>query len=160
MQITQDAVVSIHYRLTDRKGEVLDTSEGREPLAYLHGRGNLISGLEKELEGKEAGDKFNITIQPEDPYGTRNDNLVRQVPRNAFKDVEDLQPGMRFQSKSEEGTEIFTVAKIEDEHVTIDGNHPLAGEALTFDIEVTNVRKATAEELSHGHMHGPGGHAH
>ena len=160
MQITENAVVSIHYKLTDKAGEVLDTSEGREPLAYLHGRGNLIPGLEKELEGKKEGDKFNVTIPPEDAYGTRNDNLVRQVPRDAFKDVQDLQTGMRFQSKTEQGTEIFTVAKIEDQHVTIDGNHPLAGEALTFDVEITEVRDATPEELSHGHVHGPGGHDH
>jgi len=160
MQITQNSVVSIHYKLTDQTGEILDTSEGREPLAYLHGRGNLIPGLEKELEGKATGDKFNITVPPEDAYGTRDDNLVRQVPRTAFKDVKELEPGMRFQSKTEQGTEIFTVAKIEAEHVTIDGNHPLAGEPLTFDVEVTEVREATAEELSHGHVHGPGGHNH
>ena len=122
--------------------------------------GNLISGLENELEGKKEGDKFKITIPPEEAYGQRNQDLVRQVSRAAFKDVKDLQPGMRFQSKTERGTEVFTVEKVEDEKVTIDGNHPLAGEALTFDVEVTGVREATEEEVSHGHVHGPGGHHH
>jgi FKBP-type peptidyl-prolyl cis-trans isomerase SlyD len=153
MQIKQNSVVSIHYKLTDKSGEVLDTSEGREPLAYLHGRGNLIPGLEKELEGKETGDKFNVTIE-------RNDALVRKVPRTAFKDVTDLQPGMRFQSKTEQGTEVFTVSKVENDQVTVDGNHPLAGEDLTFDVEVADVREATEEEVSHGHIHGPDGHDH
>jgi FKBP-type peptidyl-prolyl cis-trans isomerase SlyD len=160
MQIKQNSVVSIHYKLTDKSGEVLDTSEGREPLAYLHGRGNLIPGLEKELEGKETGDKFNVTIEAKDAYGERNDALVRKVPRTAFKDVTDLQPGMRFQSKTEQGTEVFTVSKVENDQVTVDGNHPLAGEDLTFDVEVADVREATEEEVSHGHIHGPDGHDH
>lgn len=160
MQITKNAVVSIHYSLTDKSGEVLDTSQGGKPLAYLHGRGNLIHGLEKELEGKEEGDKFNITIPPEEAYGTRDENLVRQVPRSAFKDVEDLEPGMHFRSKTESGTETFTVIKIEDEKVTVDGNHPLAGETLTFEVEVNGVRQATDEEVSHGHVHGSDEHDH
>jgi FKBP-type peptidyl-prolyl cis-trans isomerase SlyD len=160
MQITKNAVVAIHYTLTDKSGAVLDTSQGREPLEYLHGRGNLIHGLEKELEGKQEGDKFNITVPPEEAYGTRDENLVRPLSRKAFKDVEDLTPGMRFQSKTESGTETFTVTKIDDEKVTVDGNHPLAGEPLTFAVEVSGVREATAEELSHGHVHAPGGHDH
>lgn len=160
MQITKNAVVSIHYTLTNKSDDILDTSQGREPLAYMHGRGNLIPGLEKELEGKKEGDKFNITIPPEEAYGQRNQNLLKQVSRSAFKDVKDLQPGMRFQSKTEKGTEVFTVAKVEAEKVTLDGNHPLAGEALTFDVEVTGVREATDEEVSHGHIHGPGVHDH
>jgi FKBP-type peptidyl-prolyl cis-trans isomerase SlyD len=160
MNITQNKVVSIHYTLTDKSGEILDTSKGRGPLAYLHGRGNLITGLEKELEGKKEGDKLNITVPPEEAYGARDENLIRQVPRSAFKEVEDLQPGMRFQSKTESGTEIFTVSKVEDEKVTIDSNHPLAGEALTFDVKVADVREATEEEVSHGHVHEPGGHNH
>jgi FKBP-type peptidyl-prolyl cis-trans isomerase SlyD len=160
MQITINAAVSIHYTLTDKSGEVLDTSDGGEPLSYLHGRGNLIPGLEKELEGKEEGAKFNITIPPEEAYGIRDDNLVRKVSRSSFKEIQDLQPGMQIQSKNENGAEIFTITKIKDDEVTIDGNHSLADETLTFDIEVTAVREATEEELSHGHVHGPDGHNH
>ena len=160
MQIKTNAVVSIHYTLTDKSGEVLDTSDGQEPLAYLHGRGNLISGLEKELEGKEEGDKLNVTIPPEDAYGIRDEQLVRKVSRSSFKDIQDLQPGMQFQSQSDHGVEIFTITKIEGNEVTIDGNHALADVALTFDVEVTEIREATEEELAHGHVHGPGGHHH
>jgi len=160
MQIKTDAIVSIHYTLTDKAGEVLDTSDGQEPLAYLHGRGNLIPGLEKELEGKEKGAKFNITIPPEQGYGIRDESLVQQVSRDVFKDIQDLETGMSFQSNTENGAQIFTVIKIEDDKITIDGNHTLAGVTLTFDIEVTGVREATEEELSHGHVHEPGKHAH
>ena len=160
MQIKTNAVVSIHYTLTDKSGEVLDTSDGQEPLAYLHGRGNLISGLEKELEGKEEGDKLNVTIPPEDAYGIRDEQLVRKVSRSSFKDIQELQPGMQFQSQSDNGVEIFTITKIEGNEVTIDGNHALADVALTFDVEVTEIREATEEELAHGHVHGPGGHHH
>ena len=160
MQIKTNAVVSIHYTLTDKSGEVLDTSDGQEPLAYLHGRGNLIPGLEKELEGKEEGDKLNVTIPPEDAYGIRDEQLVRKVSRSSFKDIQDLQPGMQFQSQSDNGVEIFTITKIEGNEVTIDGNHALADVALTFDVEVTEIREATEEELAHGHVHGPGGHHH
>ena len=160
LQITANAVVSINYTLTDLKGEVLDTSDGKEPLAYLHGRGHLIPGLEKELEGKETGAKINVTIPPEEAYGIRNEDLVRKVSRSAFKEFQDLKTGMQFHSKTENGFEVYTITKIEGEEVTIDGNHPLANETLTFDVEVTGVREATEEELSHGHVHGPEGHHH
>ena len=160
LQITTNAVVSIHYTLTDKTGEVLDTSAGQEPLAYLHGRGNLIPGLEKELEGKEKGVKLTVTVPPEEAYGIRDENLVRKVSRSSFKEIQDLQTGMQFQSKAGDDIEIYTVTKIEGEEVTIDGNHSLADETLTFDVEVTAVREATEEELSHGHVHGPDGHNH
>jgi len=160
MQITKNAVVSIHYKLTDDSGELLDTSEGQEPLAYLHGRGNLIPGLEKELEGKTEGDKFNITVPPEEAYGTRDEKLIRQVSKSSFKGVDDLQPGMQFQSQSENGVEVFTIIKIENDNITIDGNHILAGKALTFDVEVTGIRESTEEENTHGHVHGPEEHHH
>ena len=160
MQIKTDVVVSIHYTLTDKTGEVIDTSDGQEPLAYLHGRGNLISGLEKELEGKENGAKLNVTVPPEEAYGIRDEKLTRKVSRSSFKDIEDLQEGMQFQSKTENGIEIFTVTSVEGENVTIDGNHALADETLTFDVEITNIREATEEELAHGHVHGSEGHHH
>lgn len=160
MQITTNAVVSIHYTLTDKSGEIIDTSDGREPLAYLHGRGNLIPGLEKELEGKEKGNKLSVTVPPEEAYGMRDESLIREVSREAFKDIEDLQPGMQFQSQSERGVEVFTITKIENDKITIDGNHSLAGETLSFDVEIKDVRPATKEEVTHGHVHGPEGHHH
>jgi FKBP-type peptidyl-prolyl cis-trans isomerase SlyD len=160
MQITTNAVVAIHYTLTNKGGEVLDTSDGREPLAYLHGRGNLIPGLEKELEGKEKGNKISVTVPPEEAYGIHDENLIREVSRDAFKDIEELQPGMQFQSQSEKGIDVFTITKIEGDNITIDGNHALAGETLSFEVEVTDVREATEEEVTHGHVHGPEGHHH
>lgn len=157
MQVTTNAVVSIHYKLTNSSGgEVLDSSEGREPLAYLHGRGNIIPGLEKELEGKEAGAKLSVTVPPEKAYGVHDESLIRQVSREAFKGIDDLQTGMQFQSQSEKGIEVFTVTNIEGDQITIDGNHSLAGMTLSFDVEIMDVRVATDEEITHGHVHGPG----
>ena len=123
MQAVQDKVVTIHYKLTDRNGELLDSSEGQDPLAYLHGRGNIISGLENALSGKSTGDKLNVTIPPEEAYGVRDEGLVRVLSRSAFKDVDELETGMRFQTDSEQGVQIFTVTEIEGDQVTIDGNH-------------------------------------
>lgn len=160
MQIITNAVVSIHYTLKDKNGEVIDTSDGQEPLAYLHGRGNLIPGLEKELEGKEKGAKINVTVPPEEAYGIRDEKLVRTVSRTSFEGIEDLQKGMQFQSKTENGIEVITVTNIEGDVVTIDGNHALADETLTFDVEITDIREATEEELAHGHVHGPDEHHH
>ena len=160
MQATQDKVVTIHYTLTDKGGDIIDSSIGQEPLSYVHGRGNIIRGLENALEGKKAGEKLQVTVQPEDAYGIKDDSLVMQVPRNAFKDVDNLEPGMRFQIKKNEGVQIVMVTEIGETEVTVDGNHPLAGEELNFEVEVTEVRDATKEELSHGHVHGPGGHDH
>jgi len=160
VQATQDKVVTIHYTLTDQEGEVLDSSVGEQPLSYLHGRGNIIIGLEKALEGKKAGEKLQVTVPPDEAYGTVNEALVMQIPRTAFKDVDNLEPGMRFQVQGNEGVQVVTVTDIGESDVTVDGNHPLAGEELTFDVEITEVREATQEELSHGHVHGPGGHEH
>jgi FKBP-type peptidyl-prolyl cis-trans isomerase SlyD len=160
VQATQDKVVTIHYTLTDREGEVLDSSVDEQPLSYLHGRGNIIIGLEKALEGKKAGEKLQVTVPPDEAYGTVNEALVMQIPRTAFKDVDNLEPGMRFQVQGNEGVQVVTVTDIGESDVTVDGNHPLAGEELTFDVEITEVREATQEELSHGHVHGPGGHEH
>lgn len=160
MKIAQDKVVSIHYVLRDKEGEVLDNSEEHGPLAYLHGHGNIIPGLEKELMGKESGDKLHVTVAPEDAYGIHDESLIKEVSPDMFKDVDDFQEGMQFQAQTEQGMQIFTVTAIEPDKITIDGNHPLAGEELTFDVEVTEVREATSEELEHGHVHGPHGHHH
>jgi FKBP-type peptidyl-prolyl cis-trans isomerase SlyD len=160
MLISPDKVVLIHYTLTDEAGKVLDSSSGGEPLAYLHGQGNIISGLESALNGRQAGDKLNVRVEPADGYGVRDEELVQQVPRRQFGGA-DLQPGMQFNAQTSQGhTRVVTVKRISGDMVTVDGNHPLAGEVLNFDVEVKGVREATQEELDHGHVHGPGGHHH
>lgn len=159
MLIAERCVAYFHYTLTNNRGEVLDTSDGREPLAYLHGSGNLIPGMEKALAGKRVGDKFQVTIAPEDGYGVRNDRLVEVMPMSAFDGVK-VQSGMRFQAESSQGPMLVRVTKVEGDQATVDGNHELAGETLHFAVEITKVRDATLEELSHGHVHGPGGHHH
>jgi FKBP-type peptidyl-prolyl cis-trans isomerase SlyD len=157
MQIAQDAVASIHYTLTDDSGNKLDASEGT-PLAYLHGNGNLIPGLERELEGKSAGDKLKVKIAAADAYGEYDKSLVQRVPRRALKGVGDLRVGMQLHTQSAHGVRAVTVTQIVGDMVTIDANHPLAGQTLNFDVEIAEVRAATEEELAHGHVHGPGGH--
>ncbi len=159
MTIVKDKVVLIDYTLTDVKGEIIDTSDGREPLAYLHGNGHLIPGLEKELEGKVIGDKLDVSIDPKEGYGPRNEELVREVPLANFPEGQ-VQPGMQFQAKSEQGAMVFTVIEVRKETVLIDGNHPLAGVTLNFKVEIKEIREATKEEIEHGHVHGPGGHQH
>jgi FKBP-type peptidyl-prolyl cis-trans isomerase SlyD len=160
MQISDKKVVSIHYTLTNDKGEVLDSSSGKEPLSYLHGNKNIIIGLENALAGKDVGAKFNITVPPEEAYGIHNESLIQVIPKNVFQGIENIEAGMQFQAKSEQGVQIVTVTKVDGDKITVDGNHALAGETLTFDVEVTDIREATKEELQHGHVHGPGGHAH
>jgi FKBP-type peptidyl-prolyl cis-trans isomerase SlyD len=160
MLIAPEKVVLIHYTLKNDSGETLDSSSGGDPLAYLHGQGNLIPGLEKALEGKQAGDKLSVSVGPGDGYGQRDDKLVQQVPRRQFGGA-NVQPGMQFHAQTSQGqTRVVTVTNIVGDMVTVDGNHPLAGENLHFDVEVTEVRDASAEELEHGHVHGPGGHHH
>jgi FKBP-type peptidyl-prolyl cis-trans isomerase SlyD len=160
MEITQQRVVTIHYTLTNDAGEVLDSSRGAEPLAYLHGAGNIIPGLENALAGKRAGDKLSVRVEPAQGYGERDDRLVQHVPRRAFQGIAEIQPGMSFHAESSNGPMRVTVTRVAGDMVTVDGNHPLAGEPLNFDVEVADVRAATEEELSHGHVHGPGGHHH
>ena len=160
MQITKDAVALIHYTLTDDEGTKLDSSEGGEPLAYIHGNGNLIPGLERELEGKSAGDKLSVKIAPADAYGEYDKALVQRVPRRALKGINNIYVGLQLHAQSEHGTRAVTVTQVAGDMVTIDGNHPLAGKNLNFDVEIAAVRTATEEELSHGHVHGPGGHHH
>jgi len=160
MQIADQTVVSFHYTLTDDQGTVIDSSSGREPLTYLHGTGQIVPGLEKVMAGRAAGDQFKVDVAPEEGYGVRHPELEQQVPREAFQGVEDIQPGMQFQGRGPQGVINVTVTKVEDGVVHIDGNHPLAGQTLHFDVEVTDVREATAEEQQHGHAHGPGGHEH
>ncbi len=160
MQVAKDKVVAIDYTLTDDEGNVLDSSVGREPLAYLHGWGNIIPGLEKALEGKQAGDNLTVRVPAAEAYGERDDSLTQQVPRELFMGVDELEVGMRFQAQTNQGVQIVTITEIYGDVVTVDGNHPLAGKPLNFEINVVEVRDATAEELAHGHVHGPGGHDH
>jgi len=150
----------MEYTLTGSDGTNLDTSEGQEPLAYIQGTGNLIPGLESALEGKAAGDHLEVSLPPEEGYGVRDDSLMQTIAREQFEGVEDLQVGMQFEARDDEGEQVVTIVKIEEEVVTVDGNHPLAGEILNFNVDVVEVRDATSEELEHGHVHGPGGHHH
>jgi FKBP-type peptidyl-prolyl cis-trans isomerase SlyD len=156
MQISKHKVASIHYTLTDNSGKILDSSAGREPLTYIQGIGNLIPGMEEGLEGKLKGDKFNLKVNPEKGYGVKNDKMVQKVPRSAFGG-QDVKVGMQFQTN--QGS-VVTVTEVGLAEITVDGNHPLAGVELNFAVEVMEIRNATADEISHGHVHGPGGHHH
>jgi FKBP-type peptidyl-prolyl cis-trans isomerase SlyD len=160
MQIAADSVVLIHYTLKDDDGEVLDSSAGGEPLAYIQGHGNLVSGLEKALEGKAQGNRIAVTLAPAEGYGARNEALVQRVPKRSLQRTGEIRKGMQFQAQTDEGMRVFTVTTVVGDMVTLDGNHPLADQTLHFDVEVVEVRTATSEELEHGHVHGPGGHHH
>ena len=160
MQIANDKVVMIHYTLTNDEGDLLDSSKDQDPLAYLHGFGNIIPGLEKALTGRSIGDTFKIEIAPEDGYGVRDNEMVQSVPRSAFEGVDEIEPGMQFQAQSPDGIQLVTVIDIDGDEVILDGNHPMAGITLHFDVEVNDIREATREELEHGHVHGAGGHHH
>jgi FKBP-type peptidyl-prolyl cis-trans isomerase SlyD len=160
MEIAKNTVVSIHYTLTNNDGEVIDSSQGQEPLTYLHGMRNIIPGLENALEGKTSGDSLKVSIPPNEAYGERIDELTQIVPRAAF-DGATLELGMQFRAEGDNHQPvIFTIIDINGDDITIDGNHPLSGETLHFDVEVLTVRAATGEEVAHGHVHGAGGHHH
>lgn len=157
MQITNNTAVSFHYTLTNNDGEVLDSSVGAEPLLYLHGAGNIIPGLEAALVGKVAGDKLNVAIPPEDAYGVVDENMKQVVSIKMFEGM-DVEVGMQFHADVTYGSGVITITEINGDDVTIDGNHPLAGEHLNFDVEIVDVRPATADEIAHGHIHGAGCH--
>jgi FKBP-type peptidyl-prolyl cis-trans isomerase SlyD len=154
MQVEKNKVVEIDYTLKDDDGQLLDSSEGRDPLSYIQGVGNLIPGVESALEGKSAGERVQIIVPPESGYGVRDDSLVLSIERDKFSEVGDLQEGARFRMETQKGPVIFTVLKVGDSEVLVDGNHPLAGMSLNFDITIQSVREATSEELDHGHVHG------
>ena len=156
MPIATDDVVTIHYTLKDDTDKVIDSSSGGEPLAYLHGHGNIVPGLERELAGKSVGERLTVRVPAAEGYGEYDRALVQKVPRRALKGIANLKVGMRLQA----GHQAVTVTHIGGDMVTLDGNHPLAGKSLNFDIEITAVREATQEELEHGHVHGPGDHHH
>lgn len=160
MNIAKDHVVSFHFTLKNDKGEVLESSNGQEPLVYLHGAKNIVPGLEEALTGKTKGDKLQVVLPPEKAYGQRDERLVQKVPRSEFPEPDKLQPGLQFQATHPDGVMVFTVISVDQNEVVVDGNPELAGQSLHFDIEVIDVRAATQEELDHGHVHGPGGHHH
>ena len=162
MQVAKNKVVSIDYTLTSPEGEILDTSKGADPLTYLHGVNFLISGLERALEGKSTGDAFKAVVPPDQGYGEHDAELVETLPRSVFGGMQgrDIRVGMAFQGRTEAGLREVKVVAVDADTVTIDANHALAGKTLHFSVNVVDVRDATAEEISHGHVHGPDGHHH
>jgi FKBP-type peptidyl-prolyl cis-trans isomerase SlyD len=159
-KIAANMAVEIHYTLTDGAGETVDSSRDAEPLPYIHGTEALVEGLEKELDGKSVGDKIKTSVSPAEGYGEVNPELTQSVPRELFQFDGDIEIGMRFEAEAENGVELVTVIGLDDKTITIDANHPLAGETLNFDVEIISIREATSEELEHGHVHGAGGCGH
>jgi len=160
MNIGAEKVVLINYTVTDNNGNLIDTSEGGEPLAYLHGYGNIIPGLEKALEGMKAGDKFTVEISPSEGYGEHRPEMIQTLPRSAFHGIDEVEVGMVFHAEGPQGPVEVTVTAVGDQGVTIDGNHPLAGRILKFEGSVVEVRDASAEEIAHGHAHHGDHHHH
>jgi FKBP-type peptidyl-prolyl cis-trans isomerase SlyD len=160
MQIEARKVVTLNYTLTDNNGNVIDQSNDSS-FAYLHGANNIIPGLENALTGKTAGDALNVAVEPAEGYGERDPAKTQSVPREMFPQDADIEVGMQFHAQGPNGeTLVVTVAAVEEDTITVDGNHPLAGVPLNFAVEVMEVRDASPEELDHGHVHGPGGHDH
>ncbi|EJK2107355.1 peptidylprolyl isomerase [Vibrio cholerae] len=160
MKIEKNTVASLAYQLTIEDGVVVDQSTVDAPLDYLHGHNNLITGLERELEGKLAGDKFTVTIAPEDAYGEHNEDLVQRVPADVFQGVDELEVGMRFLADTDQGPIPVEITEVDGDEVVVDGNHMLAGQSLTFTVEVVAVRAATEDEIAHGHIHQAAGCGH
>jgi len=159
VQIAAKKAVSIEYTLKDSAGKVLDSSQGRAPLTYLHGANSIVPGLEKALEGKAEGDSVEVTVPPEEGYGARDERLVRNLPMRRLPNGHAA-VGARFQVQTEHGPQVLTVRAVRGDYAQVDGNHPLAGATLCFSVKIVAVRDATEEELAHGHVHGPGGHSH
>jgi FKBP-type peptidyl-prolyl cis-trans isomerase SlyD len=159
MEIAKDHAVRFHYTLTDDEGQVLDDSRQAGPLGYLHGHDNIIPGLERAMTGHEAGDEFEVTVEAEEAYGQRDEELVEKVSASLFEGVDDVEVGMQFRAQGDDGEQLVTVVEVQGDEVTIDANHPLAGERLNFAVEITEVRPATESELRHGHVHS-GEHEH
>ncbi len=161
MLITNQHVVAIDYTLSNDAGEVIDSSAGAETLVYLHGASNIIAGLENALAGKAVGDELEVSIEPEDAYGEYSAELITNLGREMFEGVEDLEVGMQFHASAPDGgMQIVTIRDVDGDQVTIDGNHPLAGQQLNFKVKVVSIRAASEEEIAHGHVHGEGGHQH
>lgn len=160
-QVADGTVVSFHYTLTKANGDVLDSSSGGDPMDYLHGGQNIVPGLERQMTGKKAGDKFAAVVAPAEGYGERQGPGPQPVPRSALGGMKDISPGDQFAAEAPNGDVMpVWVAKVEGDTIYMDRNHPLAGETLHFAIEVVSIREASAEEREHGHPHGPDGHHH
>lgn len=160
LNISKNSVVALHYTLTDDQNKILDSSSEKDPLIYLHGSGGIIPGLEKALEGRNPGDKLKVTVPPEEAYGVRDEGRIQSVLKSEFEDGDQIEVGMCFQVNTPKEPLMLTVIEVKDSEVIVDGNHPLAGLTLHFDVEVSEVRTATDQELSHGHVHGHHGHDH
>ena len=160
MTLEKNTVVEFHYTLRSESGDELDSSRARQPMAYLHGAGNIIPGLEKAMEGRAAGDRFEVTVSPEEAYGMRNEGNVQRIPLKHLGKIPRPRPGQVLNLQTQQGPVQVTVVKVGRFNVDVDGNHPLAGQVLNFEVEIVSLREATEEELSHGHAHGPGGHQH
>ncbi len=160
MKIAEKHVVTLNYTLKDNDDNIIDKSEDGS-FCYLHGASNIIPGLENALTGKASGDELSVSVAPEEGYGPRDDARIQEVPRDAFPPDQSIEPGMQFNAEGPDGQAVMvTIAKVEGDSVTVDGNHPLAGVTLNFDVTIADIREASAEELEHGHVHGPGGHQH
>ena len=160
MQITKDTVVRFNYTLKNDEDEVIERSSAQEPTAYLQGHGGMIRGVQLALEGKQAGDTFNVSVEPQDGYGERRDNSIQSVPVKHLMGAKKWRPGMIATVHTEKGQHQVSIVKVGKFMAKVDTNHPLAGQTLHFDIEIVDVRAATQEEISHGHAHGAGGHHH
>jgi FKBP-type peptidyl-prolyl cis-trans isomerase SlyD len=157
MTIQENKVVSFHYTLTNQDGEQIESSRDQQPMTYLHGGNNIIPGLEKAMAEKSVGDEFQVTVEAAEAYGERNEDKLQRIPAKHFKNLKRLMPGQLVALQTQQGQMQVTVVKIGRFNVDVDANHPLAGQALTFDVEVTEIRDASKEENAHGHVHGPGG---
>ncbi|WP_077340209.1 FKBP-type peptidyl-prolyl cis-trans isomerase [Pseudocolwellia agarivorans] len=160
MKITANKVAVIHYAVSNGEDTLIDSSYDHEPLSIIHGTGYLIPGLENALEGHEVGDKFEVTVSPEEGYGERFDDYVQTVPKEMFAEIDDLEVGAQLRATTDDGEQTVIVVDMTDDTITVDGNHPLAGIELKFEVEVLEVRDATEDELTHGHVHGEGGCGH
>jgi len=156
----KNKVVTFHYTLSNKAGEEMESSRESDPMTYLHGANNIITGLEKAMEGHAIKDKFKTTLEPEEAYGKRNENNVQRVPLKRLKGIGKISVGQILNLQTKQGPVQVTVLKVGRFNVDVDGNHPLAGVQLTFDVEITDIRDASEEETKHGHVHGPGGHDH
>ena len=160
MTVKHNKIVTFHYTLTDQDGEQLESSRDRQPLSYLHGANNIIVGLENAMEGRSAGDNFEVTIEPALAYGEKKEANIQRISAKHLKGKKKLQPGQLLSLQTKQGPVQVTVVKVGRFNVDVDANHPLSGKTLTFDVEIEEVRDATEEETSHGHVHGPGGVEH
>ncbi|PCE68697.1 MULTISPECIES: peptidylprolyl isomerase [Salinivibrio] len=160
MKIANDVVVSLAYQVKNEDGALVDESTAQEPLQYLHGHRNLIVGLEKALEGREKGDAFEVTVGPDDAYGEYQEAMVQRVPANVFQGVDQVEVGMRFMAETDQGQIPVEVTEVDGDEVVVDANHMLAGQTLSFSVEVVDLRAATEDEIAHGHIHQEGGCGH